>query len=719
MPCATQRSKATLVPMKSSLRPLLLTGIAWSAIGCGGGTGGTTGSGGAVPSTGASTSASASASSTGASTGHAVSTSGTTTARASTSGSTTATSTSTSTSTTSASATTGASTGTTGSTGDSGSTTGAAIITPPYQPFDGGPHTEPVPPLEDAGCIIGRPFPDGMGNCLQCRGDQDCANPLVCDVTGGGNCVACDQAHMLCPAGTLCDPTQDLCVLDCRKDAGACIDPSSPQSGGYCEYDSGICQLDACLSSRDCPRSNPFCVYSAGFGGPPTGSCSPCDQDAGSAPLFGCPPGEICNSGFGSNTCAFDCRSDAGACHPGICDFDGGFTCLPGACATSADCANSPTPVCDTQGGQCVQCTNSLLCEALGEGTPVCSGGTCTAACDDGGGGALSCGHEVCLYVGANGVLDGGQTASALTCVCGSDADCQGQSMAPTCVAGTDAGLDPDAGLYGSCGCTAGSCGAGSVCENRFDVLALVTPSPAFGVNLCISNCSSGTPDCAKDASGNTTCNPATGYCVGCLDNVGCNVDAGTPGCILVPADAGLFPQTGGGFCGCNSSAECDDGLTCQSPGAPFSSCVAACIYSSGGYDSCLAGSAGFSPASLCNTETGLCQECFSNRDCTGEYTTVGSMNVLQPFCSDAGSCYSCQSTADCPPATPRCVPTSDGFTTANQCVPSCTVDGGECATAANTPFCNALGGYCVQCQTATDCAASTGGSCVNGFCAF
>ena len=529
--------------------------------------------------------------------------------------------------------------------------------------------------------------------CRQCLSDQDCPAPLFCNPVEG-QCIQCDATH-LCPAGQVCDPNSsenyngNNCIPDCRLDAGICMAQQS-----YCDFDSGVC-FSGCHESSDCPASTQLCF------GPPEVTVGDCVQCTAA---FGCSTGMLCQgyefSGFGD--CLFDCRLDAGACRPGICNLTGAsnqqFACWPGACLTSADCAASPEPLCGLapDGGQragigsCEQCLSDTDCAPLGLGQPICQTGLgCSDLCENVDGGLLSCGSQPCLY------FDGGGIRTGDLCGCLTDADCAGQPNTPQCIPAYDGGIDAGAGMFGLCGCAVGGCAAGSVCETREDVLKIAVGqyvSYNLPVGACIPACTSGSPDCAQDPY-EPQCNPATGYCVGCTAASQCPE--------TMPACVPWNDVPGGAYCGCGGPSDCADGLACALPGVPLNAtCIPPCAVTSDGYDSCLYDSYDYYQP-RCNTETGVCQQCLTNADCVGRNQTIGLANYPLGLCTDGGSCIACYTNADCPASAPGCVGNLCGtcVTSAdcpssaaecisaillsgrtNLCVPPCTVDGGECA---------------------------------------
>jgi hypothetical protein len=603
--------------------------------------------------------------------------------------------------TTSGSAGAGSGTGTAGSgTTSAGTTSGTSGATSagagPYQAFDGGPHHIRFPnaAAADAGCSIADPVLDDAEECVQCASDSDCPAPLVCE-TGLANdtwglCGQCSQAEQICPTGDFCNLV-DQCRPDCTT-GSPCLTPL----GGYCAEPVG-CAL-GCRSDTDCPSEHPSCD-------PTSGLCGPCvEGPAGSA--GGCPTGQICGYRYqfvpGSSssevpTCITDCRLNPGSCRPGTCDEDAG-SCLA-ACKSDADCAGTLTPHCGAE--HCYQCSTDGECDALGVGTPVCAMGTCSAFCY---GDPAGCAAEQCASLSTG-------TALFEQCVCTADGDCAGQALAPSCIPmSPDAGLDADAGRYGSCGCVLGGCGAGMVCETRRDFLP-----PGAPATRCLPSCVTFDDGCGPFLA----CDVGTGYCVPCTDDSQCDADAGKPTCVLA---SGSNPF-GGGSCGCIPSA-CESGQVCDlSVGR--GTCHPPCVYTADGFDSCL--DAHRTPA-LCNSETGLCQQCFEAADCVGQsWFGPGGASYPFPFCSDAGRCSACNTYRDCPAGLPGC---SDGVCGAcastadcaagfgcgpwGACLTQCAGD--QCAPDGGSPVCSS--GLCVQCITAADCP-NEGQLCLNGLCLF
>ncbi len=487
---------------------------------------------------------------------------------------------------------------------------------PPYQGFDAGPRFEP--PIDDAGCSAATPFfsPAGGGGCVQCNTDQDCPPDLFCFVSRNvleNACVGCHRDDggrgVGCPAAEACDLSEffPFCVPDCRVQGQGC------PAANYCSLDAGTC-IAGCLVDSDCQDAGAVCAVP----GEPFG-CFGCYGDAG------CPPGESCNEnprGFGYS-CVPNCV-DAGTACPAneMCNEQIGL-CVPG-CTGDGNCGDG-SPVCDTtiEPPICAECATVADCSSSMPGclqTPSCP--TCALKCG-------ACVSDVDCPAGLH-------CFNETFCGCSDKSECAGLEGTPVCF-GLDAGF-----AAGNCAClSSADCDAGSVCDSRYPFAVYLQGnlfSEPFG-GACIPSCAGAAADfCSNNfGSANPVCNPVTGYCVPCTQDSDCTAAATqpwqTPSCIPFE-DGGAtisylpFVPTGGGQCGCRSTAACDDGLTCQAPSGP-GECVSPCTLIDG-IDSCGAQFGG----GFCNTFTGLCQQCLDDYDCTG----VMSGGSPAPTCS-AGNC--------------------------------------------------------------------------------
>jgi hypothetical protein len=545
---------------------------------------------------------------------------------------------------TSGSGTSGSS-GSTSSTGTTSGTTGG----PPYQGFDAGPR--PEPPIDvDAGCSAVFPYflQTTFGSlCVQCRTDSDCGSGLFCTPEQAAIpfiCAPCrDDGGVTigCPAGLVCllqiaDGLPPQCVADCRDGGISCVP-------GLCEPDSGLCIAGACLDVDDCflGDGGGICNTLSESSCQGCGVCQPCFPDGG-----GCTqPNDICDLANGG--CVPNCLDSGIKCQPTFMCTSAG-TCAYG-CQSDNDCDPVHLPFCQKDitpptCGQCrgaadcpgwmPGCTNALTC-------PNCANlcGQCDSqnACPAG----LHCGFDI------------------FRCGCTSTAECQAAlPNEPVCI-----GLEDDGGSpLGACAClTSADCATGQVCETRLPYQVRtydLQGNPFFG-GACIANCTdAGETSCASALiPGSTVCNSATGYCVPCVGDSDCAVNASQPitrpNCVPY-LDGGAPPSnfvgptlaTGGGQCGCTSTASCDEGLTCADPSTP-GACQAPCTFVDG-LDSCLQSSHAF-----CDTFTGLCQECLRDFDCTN--ISGAPNNLAFSSCAPDGVCVQCTDSSQCPANLPGC----------------------------------------------------------------
>jgi hypothetical protein len=606
------------------------------------------------------------------------------------------------TSTTGSGTTGGSTSGTT-----TGGTTGGALGGP-YVPYDAGPRFEP-PIDYDAGCTALYPISVDAGYlvlCVGCLTNSDCAPGLLCDNSPAfygpvDLCVQC-VTNTECPSGQVCNAFNypapddwhgsDTCEPSCALDASIC-------GVGFCESDSGICynhyevsyrewtcyptfETGWCLSNNDCAGNDGggACFFDTKPGSQMTffpftyngfGFCVGCLLDGGG----GCAPDQVCQAlcpGDVGGNCVFNCFLDAGACGLGTYCVDAGPVgpdggpeglCATG-CGSNANCGGA-APICLDAGDPtsgCVQCQTSADCPdwAMGCVFNMCD----TCAYDSDCPTPLFCG-------------------GSLRCNCYLGTDCP--LDVPVCVGGNQ-----DAGIGGQCACTGNSdCVNGLVCEMRAPY-GVISEGPFSDTDeadtiggACIPACVTNA-DCALSFAGteNSLCDTATGFCVPCVTDQDCTANADpnqpyvNPKCVLcdggyvAPPNA-QFPYNykgppffpGGGRCGCGTTSDCNGGYSCHLvldhrryplqmlvPGT----CGPPCTYANG-LDSCapeLPYGTDFSPSlpppvqlAFCNTETGSCQQCLDDYDCTNTYLS---------YCSDAGFCFQCRSGDDCAGAFPN-----------------------------------------------------------------
>jgi Cys-rich repeat protein len=530
---------------------------------------------------------------------------------------------------------TGTSTGSTSSGTTSGTTTGGAP-TPPYQGFDSG--TRPEPSIDvDAGCSALFPYffaGDPFGaQCVQCRTDADCPSGLFCSPEQSGFpfvCAPCSEDAGVsygCPAGQVCffGDAPPVCTTDCRDGGKSCVP-------GICDPDTGFCNAGVCKQNSDCiVNGNGICITTYDY-------CAPCLPDGG-----GCSgPNDLCDT-FG---CTPNCLDSGIKCQPTFNCASSGL-CVYG-CQSDSDCDPVYLPFCDhnTNPPTCGGCHDAADCPGSMPGcaTPI----TCSANCP-----------YVCGQCAGDGDCPVGLHCANNGCRCETSAECQSALPdEPICI-----GLEDDGGsTLGACAClTSADCAIGQVCETRppYQVSVLASQGNQFFGGACIASCTGGDAGYCATARipGAEVCNSSSGYCVPCLSDSDCTINASqpieTPNCVPYPDGLAPPPEsmgsplaTGGGQCGCTSTASCDDGLTCNefsSPGA----CQAPCTFVDG-VDSCL-----FFSTAFCNTFTGLCQQCLRDFDCTNLSSTMNALPTTT--CATDGECVQCTDPSQCPANLPGC----------------------------------------------------------------
>ena len=218
--------------------------------------------------------------------------------------------------------------------------------------------------------------PDSHATCTT---DADCGagGDQRCNV-GSGQCVARQQE---CPAGTVCDVRDRICVSDCGADADCepgfrCVDRA-------CEPES------ECSADAQCPQGK-VCLVAPGA---TLGECRPqCKVDAE------CPLGELCTAQPGGRyRCQAGCTTHAG------CPLDQRCNVTTRLC----EGADAGVQVCQATAacGTCQLCTPQQQCAPATAGFPYCQ--PCSGNSDCPGG--------VCL-----------QLADGLACArgCGAGQEC-------------------------------------------------------------------------------------------------------------------------------------------------------------------------------------------------------------------------------------------------------------------------------------------------------
>jgi hypothetical protein len=230
-------------------------------------------------------------------------------------------------------------------------------------------------------------------------------------------------------------------------------------------------------------------------------------------------------------------------------------------------------------------------------------------------------------------------------------------------------------------------------------------------------NCVDGGPGfCAGGGNGEGPfCDPTSGECAACEQNVNCAdagglpyCDTGSKSCVacLTPADCpALTPGCYLGACGaCGTDADCSPGQTCD---PSSNSCLCAGGNSCGctSNQDCMTAGQG----NVCE-DGGTCVGCLQDSDCTNP-------DAGGPFCL-SNSCVQCEVPSQCPPTAPGCDSSSNtcGTCSLNTDCPS----GDGCqlnSSTAPNPYCAGICGLkgaptdggCVQCAEDSDCGGSVG----------
>jgi hypothetical protein len=221
-----------------------------------------------------------------------------------------------------------------------------------------------------------------LGGCRcgrECRGAQDCPEPLGCFE---GTCIECDKSGcapgltccnqgggVSCVKSDLCECPLDACDA-APADGASLTDAATPSldasaSDAASGADGGpVADADAGNPGPTCPGVGAFCGDFFCFGPPET--CTTCPIDCGTcSPTCGngtCEAGETCLN------CAIDCGS---CCGNGVCDWS----------STNEDCYNCPADC-----GTCA-CGDGLCASSMGfEGCWNCpiDCGKCTNVCGNG-----------------------------------------------------------------------------------------------------------------------------------------------------------------------------------------------------------------------------------------------------------------------------------------------------------------------------------------------
>ncbi len=356
------------------------------------------------------------------------------------------------------------------------------------------------------------------------------------------------------------------------------------------------------------------------------------------------------------------------------------------------DC-DQPTPVCDRLSSRCVECfdVDDLGCTG---NTPRCKAG-------------VTVGDNACV-----------QCLSAEDCGSENAPACQ-ENMCVTCSVADDFGCPMQAPR-----CLAGDVPQNNTCVECFDSGDCGENAPACQQNLCVAcsagdnfGCPSETPWCLAGDE------PQSNTCVECLDNQDC--PNGTPICEnnqCIPCslddDAGCAQQSAPRclegvvpdentcvqcldfedcnnetpFCVDNGCVECTQASHCETTELPVCDGSGTCT-GCGGNPDC----ARFPSLPICDTSTGICEQCTTNTHCTSPNASVCDLGTL--------SCSQCDDNDDCAHISGRNV-CDDGL-----CV-ACTVEdesacgGNSCNPATRSCTGTAIGSrrQCDSCLADSEC---------------
>jgi hypothetical protein len=516
---------------------------------------------------------------------------------------------------------------------------------------------------------------DGVGNCVVCITDGDCAMAERCDnnacvpVTCTDSILNGDETDVDCGGSCNPCPNGDGCLVFGDCESKLCIGGGGGGGGaGGSGGGSGFGACTACSNDGECsPAPNTWCDTSNNGG-----TCTDQKMD-----------GQSCNI---ANECLSNSCAD-GVCCDTACDqtceacvltktgmADG--TCAPvtGSTDPDSECVDQTAPSCGANGTGCsgtgAQCNlyvNTTPCAAAG-----CSAGQQSTAslCDGVGncvpGSTTSCSPYVC----------GGSTCLT-DCTSNGNADCatgfycDGTNCQPTKMNGT--------GCNGPSECTSGNCVDGVCCDTGCGAACEACTAAKTGGSDGTCGFVTVSTDPDMECAGPDVCNGA-GACQ-CGDSILNGQESDTDcGGGVCPSCGNGQTCNGGGDC---SSGNCADGVCCDA--VCGASCEACTAVKTGGTD----GICGFVTVS-----TDPDMECAGPDVCNGAGSCQCNDSILNGQESDVdcggGVCPNCTGGQIC---------NGGGDCSSGNCVD------GVCCDAA-------CGGLCEACT-----AAKTGGT--DGVCGF
>jgi hypothetical protein len=619
-----------------------------------------------------------------------------------------------------------------------------------------------VPGCSGGGCTI--TCNSGFGNCDKKLGNG-CETALV-SLTNCGACgTACTRANAsaTCATGSCqiasCNPGfancdgQDAngCEVNTSSSAGNCggCGQACSSAGGVPSCSGSTCSISCNSGFGNCDGlvSN-GCEANLGTNSSHCGACgTACTNPNGTTSCSGgaCVP--ACSAGFGNcngnpnDGCETNTKTSTSHCGScgNVCSCPSGTAnCVNGICgctscnAGTGDCDGNAANGCETNVtsnvSHCGGCGN--VCSSV-NGTPSCSAGTCSIACNAGFG---NC---------DNSAANGCETALNTLTSCGAcGASCSRPNATATCATGSCMVSSCNAG-FGNCdgnhsnGCetnlstTVANCGScGNACSSA-------NGTAACSAGQCTITCNAGFGNCDGDASnGCETALNTTANCGSCGSS--CSFANGVAAC-----SAGSCVMTGcasgWGDCDNQTSNGCETSLTTLSN---CGTCGNACTNPHGS-TTCSGGSC--SPS--CSAGWGNCDS-NPNNGCETSLTTLSNCGACGQTCALANATASCGSgscqVASCNTGFQNCdnqaangceVNTQTSVTNCGSCGTVCSSANGtrSCALGACAIACNSGWGNCDGnaqtngCETnlntsANNCGVcgkicSPGQTCVNGVC--
>lgn len=480
-------------------------------------------------------------------------------------------------------------------------------------------------------------LPGSNGTCSVARSDSLCpeancpGQSTECRLLDGGEgAVNCDavgvcRANAACvavpaPSGTPCQQGTGTC-----DGQGACVVPDKSGLGAACAADSDCAEGHCVARGQDGAR---VCCDAAC-----DGVCQACSADGR------CEEMPTTDPRCAAVTCPADnvCRDYVDVISENLCRGFG--QCRSGLDCTTPDYFTSLRPdaqcVCDPASGDC----------ALASGTPCTLGSECASgACMPTSRGDQLCCSAAC----ATGQFCSSTGTGCVQCE-GTLVECDGNvqrtcnggrvttAQCPNgCTPGTGCNALPPVGFV----CPGGQCAAGGVCQQDTGGQA----------RCCVRNCAAEGKVCSP--SGSCECPPG-------------QVAAGND-CLLEPGDP------------CQTSAECQGGLTCVDGVCCREACGGYCERCQPGTGTCTAIPAGQQEA-----------DPVSDNDCTNGFECTGTRNGCK---ARTGQACSTTDGSDC--VSGACMPTAGGG--ARICCSQI------CSGVRNS--CRSTGQGCVQCESAAQC---------------